>query len=157
MKYVFDTSSLIALFRDENYDRDVFPTLWKNFDKLVTAKRVVSVRESLHEIKKRDDNLSSWASNRSRLFHEPNGRQTGFIRELFDNSHFRGLIKHRRIVSGDHVADPFIIALAHDIQGCVVTQEKKKLDAPCIPIICGEYNVDCTDLIGFMKKERWSF
>lgn len=97
MKYVFDTSSLIELFLDGNYDKDVFPTLWDNFDKLVAAERVVSVRESRREIEKRDDSLLSWAKRHSHLFYKPNSRQTEFIGKLFGNPHYQGLIKNRRI------------------------------------------------------------
>ena len=35
--YVFDTGSLITLFRPGSYDKAVFPTLWKNFDRLVAT------------------------------------------------------------------------------------------------------------------------
>ena len=157
MTYVFDTSALIALFRDGRYDKTVFPTMWENFDVLVNGRKIISAREVRREIERIDDELASWAQDHSELFSGPNGQQTQFIRKLFENEHFQGLVKHKTIVSGGPVADPFVVALAYDVKGCVVTQEKEKPNAPCIPTVCREYSVDCTDLTGFMKKEGWSF
>ena len=157
MRYIFDTSAFITLFRDGIYDRDVFPTLWKNFDAIVSEQRIFSVREARREIESRVDGLAAWVKENSNLFRAPNERQTRFLKELFDNRHFRGLIKHRKIVSGGYEADPFVIAFAYDTGGCVVTQEKDKPNAPCIPVICRNYNIQCVNLVGFMQAENWRF
>lgn len=157
MKYVFDTSAFIRLFRDGNYDREIFPTLWDNFDELVRGQRVISVREVRREIDRMDDDLAFWSKEHAELFYGPNENQTRFIRELFVNPHFQGLVKHKTIVSGGPVADPFVIALAHNVSGCVITQEKEKPNAPCIPTICRNYHIPCVNLTGFMQKENWKF
>ncbi len=157
MVYVFDTGAFIALFRDGNYDRKIFPTLWKNFDELVGISKIISVREARREIDRVDDNLAIWATRNSGLFYKPDEQQTKFISELFTNSHMQGLVKHKTIVSGGPVADPFVIALAYAVGGCVVTQEKEKPNAPCIPTVCKKYSIECTNLTGFMQKEGWQF
>lgn len=157
MKYIFDTSTFIALFRKGIYDRDVFSTLWKNFDALVSKRQIISVREVRREIDRKDDVLASWSKKHAELFHEPNENQTRFIRKLFVNPHFQGLVKHKKIVGGGREADPFVIAYAHDVSGCVVTQEKNKPNAPCIPAICEHYHIQCVNLVGFMRAENWQF
>lgn len=157
MIYVFDTSAFIALFRKENYDKDVFPTLWEKFDELVRSKRIVSVREARREFKRRDDDLTAWAKKNPERFYPPSDRQTEFIKDLFSDFHFQGLIKHKKIVGGGYEADPFVIACAYDVSGCVVTQEKDKPNAPCIPAVCRKYEIQCVDLVGFMRKEKWQF
>ena len=157
MRYIFDTSAFITLFRDGIYDKDVFPTLWENFYALVSAQQIVSVREARREIERADDDLAAWARENSNLFYAPNERETQFIQKLFSNAHFQGLIEHKKIVRGGFVADPFVIAFAHDISGCVVTQEKDKPNAPCIPAICRHYNIQCVNLAGFMQAENWRF
>ena len=157
MKYIFDTSAFITLFRDGIYDKDVFPTLWENFYALVSAQQIVSVREARREIERVDDDLAAWARENSNLFYAPNERETQFIQKLFFNAHFQGLIEHKKIVRGGFVADPFVIAFAHDISGCVVTQEKYKPNAPCIPVICKKYKIQCVNLAGFMQTENWRF
>ena len=48
MKYVFDSDSLINLFR--HYYPERFPTLWEKFDALVSGGELISVREVYNEI-----------------------------------------------------------------------------------------------------------
>ena len=43
MKYVFDTSPFVSLFK--NFYPSTFVTLWKNFDALIDAGEIVSTRE----------------------------------------------------------------------------------------------------------------
>ena len=104
--YVFDTSTFITLFRDGNYDKNIFTTLWENFDGLVEAGRIISVREARREISRVDDALADWATTNSKLFLEPTEHQTRFIEKLFDDKHLRGLVKHKTIVSGGPVGRP---------------------------------------------------
>lgn len=156
MMYVFDTGVFIALFR--YYDKEVFPTLWENLDELLRSKKIVSVREAKREIEKIEDALNDWTKRHSSLFHAPTEHQLQFIGEKFSSdSDFRGLVKRENIIKGGPVADPFIIALANEISGCVVTQEWKKPNAPRIPNVCEKYNIECVNLVGFMRKEKWQF
>ncbi len=48
MIYVFDSSPLIDLFK--YYYPDRFPSLWDNFDALVSEHRIISVREVRNEL-----------------------------------------------------------------------------------------------------------
>jgi len=48
MIYVFDSSTLIDLFR--YYYRNRFPSLWEKFDQAVKAESIISVREVFNEI-----------------------------------------------------------------------------------------------------------
>ena len=52
---------------------------------------------------------------------------------------------------------PFIVAAAKVINGCVVTEESKKPNAPNIPNVCEYFNIECTNLQGFMEREGWKF
>ncbi|MCZ6821218.1 MAG: DUF4411 family protein [Calditrichaeota bacterium] len=60
-------------------------------------------------------------------------------------------------LKGTPVADPFVIASARIRQACVVTEEGKKKNAARIPNVCEYFGVDCTNLEGFMERERWRF
>ena len=48
MKYVFDTSPFVSLFK--NFYPSTFVTLWQNFDALIGAGEIVSTREVYSEI-----------------------------------------------------------------------------------------------------------
>lgn len=58
MIYVFDSSTLIDLFR--YYYPSRFPSLWDKFAEAVTTQTIISVREVKNEIGQRDDRLSQW-------------------------------------------------------------------------------------------------
>ncbi len=53
MKYVFDTSPFVSLFR--NFYPSTFVTLWQNFDALIDAGEIVSTREVYREIEGQED------------------------------------------------------------------------------------------------------
>ena len=156
--YVFDSSSMMHLFREGHYDARIFPTLWEKFDaEVVRADRVFFVRETRREIK-HPQSAIEWIEEHRDLELSPTSAETEFLRgDLFQNRHYRGLIRVKKIRKGQPVADPFVIAQAKVNGRCVVTEERKKENAPCIPVICDHYNIEWTNLVGFMAKEGWSF
>lgn len=61
MKYVFDTSPFVSLFK--NFYPSTFVTLWQNFDALIEAGEIVSTREVYREIEGQNDELKEWAKD----------------------------------------------------------------------------------------------
>ena len=57
--YIIDSSSLVKLNRYNPLD--VFPSIWKNLEKLASNNRLLAPKEVLNEIKEDDDQLSKWA------------------------------------------------------------------------------------------------
>ncbi len=66
MKYVFDSDSLINLFR--HYYPERFPTLWEKFDALVSGRELISVREVYNEIGSSEDSLAIWAKEQKKNY-----------------------------------------------------------------------------------------
>jgi hypothetical protein len=156
MKYVFDSDSLIDLFK--HYYRERFPTLWENFDALVSGGKLISVREVFNEIGSNEDSLASWAKEqKSTLFLESTVEELRFVAEIFQVQHFQAMIRKQERLKGKPVADPFVIARAKILNACVVTQEKKTDNAAKIPNVCDHFGIPCIDLEGFMEKENWIF
>jgi len=155
MIYVFDSSTLIDLFR--YYYRNRFPSLWEKFDQAVKAESILSVREVYNEIEHGGDRLSEWAKNNRGLFQPPVPEELVFVAEIFAVSHFQSLVRKQERLQGKPVADPFVIAKAKVLGGCVVTEEDKKPNASRIPNVCEHFGVACLNLEGFMEKENWTF
>lgn len=155
MIYVFDSNVLISLFR--NYYRGRFPSLWQKFDVYVVSGQIVSVREVLNEIGSRDDQLSEWAKQNREVFSQPSSEELAFIAEIFKVNHFQMLVRSEERLKGKPVADPFVIAKAKIIQGCVVTDEILKPNAAKIPNVCNHFGVAHLNFEGFMEKENWTF
>jgi len=65
MKYVFDSDSLINLFK--HYYPERFPTLWEKFDALISEGKLISVREVVNEIGSNEDSLGIWAKEQKNI------------------------------------------------------------------------------------------
>jgi len=156
MKYVFDSDSLINLFR--HYYPERFPTLWEKFNNLVLEGKIISVREVFKEIGSNKDPLGIWAKEQKNiLFLESTVEELEFVAQIFQVQHFQAMIRKQERLKGKPVADPFVIARAKIFGSCVVTQEKKTKNAAKIPNVCDHYGIRWTNLEGFMKEENWTF
>lgn len=155
MIYVFDSDALIDLFK--NFYLNRFPSLWERFDQVVKESKIISVREVYNEIKERGDRLSQWAKEKQNLFQESSPEELAFVVEIFKVPHFQSLIRKKERLQGKPVADPFVIARAKILNGCVITQEKKKTNVAKIPNVCEHFGMACSNLEGFMEREDWTF
>ena len=142
-----------------NYYPERFPSFWEKFDQAVTAGTIISVREVRREL---DfyipyPHLSDWVKDHGDIFSPPIPAETQFVSTIFSVPHFRMLVSEQDLLAGNLGADPFVIARAKVINGCVVTEEKKKQHAAKIPNVCERFEINCTNLQGFMERERWRF
>lgn len=156
MAYVFDTSSFIVI---GHYYPQQFPTFWKKFDQAIKNGKVLSVREVLRELDQRatEDHLADWIERNKRIFVTPSAAEMRFTSSIFSVPHFQASLPDRKRLGNNPFADPFVIAQAKVMNYCVVTQESEKPHAAKIPNICDHFDVDWTNIQGFMKKEGWRF
>ena len=155
MRYVFDSGPLIWMFK--YYYPERFPSLWKKFDQLVDEEQIISVKEVSRELEGQDDLLSRWVKDNKSFFQLPATDELLTVTEIFKIPHFQTLIRKQELLGGKPVADPFVIAKAKSIGGCVITTEKYKENASQIPNVCKRFNIPCMDLERFMKEEDWTF
>jgi len=156
--YVFDTNSLIVLFNYFYVER--FPSLWAQFDELIAAERIVSVREVYNEILaygNADSRLVQWAKKHRKLFAQPSIEEMEFVASVFSVAHFRAMIRRKQTLEGRPVADPFLVAKAKLDKAMLVTQEQLRENAAKIPNVCEHFKVQYTNLEGFMEIEGWQF
>lgn len=162
--YVFDSCSFIDLFRDF-CGRDISVPLWEKFDALVRKKRITSVREVFHELTKfrkkcKKDQLGDWAEKHGIiLFTEPSERELDLVVKV-DSLYPK--LSYRKTKEEAKKADPFLIAKAKNISGCVVTgdghtQKGKIKEKEQIALVCKKMNVQCITLTRFMVQENLNF
>lgn len=155
MAYVFDTNSFRVL---GNYYPAQFQTFWRQFNQAVIDGKIISVREVHKELESQiQPPLSDWVKNHKGIFMPPSAAETRFVTNIFSIRHFRTLVSAQSLLAGNPCADPFVIAKAEFIHGCVVTEEALKPNAAKIPNVCEHFQVDCTNLQGFMEREGWTF
>ena len=154
--YVMDTSSFIVM---GHFFPERFPSFWLQLNNLADQNLLVSVSEVWKELENRStrSHLASWVNSRKALFTEPSPAEMEFVREIFAVSSFQSLVRRKSILEGSPVADPWVIARAAILTGCVVTEEADREDAVRIPAVCRHFDVDCTTLEGMMQREGWQY
>lgn len=103
MKYAFDTSPLVHLFK--YYYPKRFPTLWEKFDQMIANNEITSTREVFREISEREDTLHDWAKNNKGIFVIPNSAEAMFVSEIYKIAHFRDNIEKQKLYKGGKNAD----------------------------------------------------
>ena len=68
MKYVVDTSAILAGSQYDFYEKKYFQEHWKNFDNLVDEGVIVSTESVYHELIAKDDDMADWAETNKYMF-----------------------------------------------------------------------------------------
>jgi Tfp pilus assembly protein PilP len=125
----------------------------------VESQTVLSVREVLNEVVdfKGSDRLSGWVKVNRQCFQTATAEELQFVAQIFAVPHFRSMVRTQERLQGKPVADPFVIAKAKVLAGCVVTEENYKPNSSKIPNVCEHFGIECLDLEGFMERENWLF
>lgn len=153
-KYLVDTNVILArtLYRD--YDEIVFPTYWKNFDKLVNDGVIISTTSVSKEIEnvvkkgESDDNILKWIKDNSQMFKlPPDDRYTN--ESIIIKNKLQGWYRRN---NSNADKDLVVFAKAYDL--VLVTQEtpnftKKKQSAYKIPTACKKLGAYCR--CGFLE------
>ncbi len=156
MAYVFDTSSFIVI---GHYYPEQFPRFWEKFNQAVETGKIISVREVHRELDRNaaEDHLVEWIKLHKNIFVTPSPAVMQLVNEIFSVPHFEASLPDRTRLGNNPFADPFVIAQAKVMNYCVVTQENERPHAAKIPNICAHFDVDWTNLQGFMEREGWTF
>lgn len=156
MVYIFDSNSFIVI---SHYFPERFPSFWKQIDEYVSDGKILSVREVFNELDNNSSkiHLIDWLKTNKSIFMIPSQPEMNFVNSIFQVPHFQYLVSTKQRLKGSPVADPFVIASAKVKNGCVVTEENKKKNSSRIPNICDHFNIDCTNIEGFMRRENWEF
>ncbi|MEE8526835.1 MAG: DUF4411 family protein [Thermoanaerobaculia bacterium] len=85
----------------------------------------------------------------------PSGRPTTSITSRVARAETTTTLKARLL--GKPVADPFLIAAAKVLDGCVVTEESFPPNAARIPNVCEHFGIDWTNFEGFLERNGWTF
>ena len=137
---VFDTSAYLNGWRD-HYPPSTFPSVWRLIDDAMKDQRIITPREVFNELKRKDDDMASWAKAREELFVEPSIQVQGEAGQIL------AMLPNPGMRDG---ADPFVVAEAKIRQLTVVTYEGRSFSgvptknwAKRMPGICQKVGVDC--------------
>ena len=156
MAYVFDTNCFIVI---GHYYPEQFPSFWERFNQAVENGNIIYVREVRRELDRNaaEDHLVEWIELHKNIFVTPSSAVMQSVNEILSVPHFKASLPNRTLLGNNPFADPFVIAQAKVMNYCVVTQESERPRAAKIPNICEHFDVDWTNLQGFMERENWTF
>lgn len=156
MTHFLDTNCFRLL---ESYYPSRFPSFWQAFDHAVERGLVTSVSEVRKELELGNTapHIDDWMEAHPGFFRDPSEDELAAVQAIFLVPHFQGLVGPRPLLAGTPVADPFLIAAAMAVGGCVVTEERHKPNSTKIPAVCAHFGVHCTNLEGMMVELGWTF
>jgi hypothetical protein len=153
--YSIDSGALIDCWV-RKYPPDFLPTLWQQLSDLVAAGTLIAPEEVLLELERGGDELYAWAQARRAAFLPPSAQVQTRVAHIVNA--FPTFVPER---APDGIwADPYVVALAQESGGAVVTSE---LMAPGnarnlkIPNICQTLNVRCLGPLAFFRECGWRF
>ena len=155
-KFCLDTSVFINGWW-KHYRIDVFPSFWKELDRLIQQGVVISCEEVYEELKRQKDELFRWAKKRKTVFEKPSEDTFHQLAELMN------AYPNYAAASGTtNSADPWVIAHAKLARATVVTYEEAALKMrdtkpPKIPNICDDLGMRCLGVLDFLKEANVKF
>ena len=154
--YSVDSSSLMD-WQARYYPSDVFMTLVARVDALISGNRFIApvlVREEIGAVG--TTGLNDWADARSEIF-------VPTVQLLADAQGIQNQFTGLRDPKAEYEeADAYVIALAKQHGGIVVTQETSAAEkrnpkrTHYIPDVCRELGIPCISLLGLMRREGWT-
>lgn len=153
--YAVDTNIYMD-WQARHYPTDVFASLIGYVDGLVSEERLLSpalVHEELDAVGTSE--LSAWADARPAIW-VPNAEILETALSI--QSRFPGLLDPK---AEYEEADAYVIALAQQSDGIVVTSEtpaaekRKPKRELFVPDVCRELGIPCINLLGLMRREVW--
>jgi hypothetical protein len=156
VRYLVDTNSFRVL---GNYYPETFPSFWEQMEELVTAGRLLSVREVQKELQVQNtsEHLATWVEAHDHLFLPPVQAEMNYVAEIFKIHHFRQLIGEKQRLRGLPVADPWLVARAGVNDCTVVTKEAPKPHAAKIPNVCEHFKAPHCTVQGLLRGEGWKY
>ena len=151
MKYSIDTSVFIEAWV-RHYPPDVFPAVWEHFEHGIANEKLQAIIEVYREIEEHGDDLLDWAKKRKKKFIALSGPIQDRARRILAD--FPDLAKADRTRRD---ADPFVIALAWELDLTVVTYEISKPTKPRMPDVCRALKIPCITLVELFRQEGWTF
>ena len=173
MKYVVDTSAILAGSKYDHYEKAYFSQYWENFDDKIKKGIIISTERVYKEIEEKDDFITEWAKDNIKMFQMPSDEVLETVASL--HNRFPNWYKVNKMKK--NWADSQVIAFAKCYDMALVTQEgwnwraesDKKFKIPTICSKIGAYchirdrkepkienpkGFQCIDLLELIKREN---
>lgn len=154
--YVVDTNIVITLF--ERQARDVYPSLWQQWEDLISGGRLIMPKVCWDELK--EPTQQAWAKGFPDFIQDITDEGMATVIEI--TNQFRGWVQMAK-----NAADPFVIAQAKHLGATIITDERWKgtpgKREPIadknqrIPNVAAAQDIDCMTFLEFQRRLGWRF
>lgn len=151
--FTIDSDVLIHL--KNHYPRDVFPTIWDNFELLIEGAIVCICRFVQIEIQRGNDALIEWVDSLDGFVCDPTEAELELASVI--SNLFPGWVRE-----DSNAADPFVIAHAKIKSHTVVSDENTASPSVApqnqkLPSVAATQGVTVIKLLQFARQMNWSF
>lgn len=158
--YILDDNTISQIWR--SYHRNIFPSFWERFDRLISERRAVSVdavRDELLASRRVSWAVAHLERSNSSFFTEPTTYEQSLVQMMIRDPRLSSAA-NRWLSKAKDDADPYLIAksLASPITTVVVTEESQDLSKTAsIFYVCHYFGVDCINHQQMMDRLGWVF
>lgn len=151
-KYLIDSSSILAQKSKDTHPRQVYISLWKNIEKCIEDKIIVTCSEIEEEVKN-DDVVGKWLRSKKCVILPIDNEVQRNVRRI--------VTEHPKMISfsgpkGSSSGDAFLIATAMKYKLTIITEENKDKQNK-IPNICKSYEIPTKNITELCISEGWEF
>lgn len=150
-EYVFDTSIWVHIGRV--HPPDIYTSFWAHLEAEVRRRLIASPEDVKIELRRGSDELAARLEAIEGLFIPLDSELMTSTREILGRYPALADIESER-----DRADPFVVALARQLQATVVTNEKPRRPASSrlkIPDVCSALSIPCIDWFSFLRATGW--
>lgn len=148
-KYIIDTCSILAQKDGDTHPRSIHKSMWQDIDSLIKDNIIVISREIMEEVDDKEikNNLLELEPKIIEINEEIQVNVKKVLKECPE------LIDFAKVKSS---GDAFLIATAM-VYGLIVITEENADSPKKIPKVCEKLNVDCINILGLCKMQKWSY
>lgn len=146
-EYTFDTCVFIELFR--KYPRDIFVSIWELIESMLLENRIIIIKDVVDELSRIHDNIYEYVKERKKNIFELTEDVQVILKNIINR--FPDWVNPHNM---SNAADPCLVALGKTFNLKVITQETIKGNKLRIPYVCNKIDVECGNLIDFLRENR---
>lgn len=163
-KFLLDSNIFITPHR-LYYPFDLAPGFWNQLEKKLKLDNVIVLDKVVSEVSKMEDELSKWIKNLNdfKPLSIKSSAFTDNYRKIITYIHDCGLYREEALRNWSElgIADPWLIAVAMDIDATIITEETaaspslskaNKSKNAKIPDVANHFGIKCEKLFYFMRQ-----
>lgn len=165
VRFIIDTNIFLDAYK-KYYGFDIAPKFWTCLLGEIEKGNIIIIDKVIKELEKGDDDLSKWVCDNCNNYEYNSLSHIESYSLILNHVNDCGYYKDNalRIWADEEVADPWIIAVAKDLNCVIITNETKqnrnqneKCKNAKIPDIANDFNIKCINIYQMLRELNITF